>query len=149
MEGKSEKIYAFCSCASGKKYKFCCKKIFREIMEAMVAAEEGKKSEALQWIAKAKEVAGDTAEVLCREAIVYSFFEPDKAKEILAECLLINPNHPRAHYLRGIDLKEQGDLEGARTAYETAIKNYPPTIIIISMRPIIIWEPFFMPWVNG
>lgn len=70
--------YDPCPCASGKKYKFCCKAVFQEIMEAMVAAEEGKLSEALGWINKAKKIAGETAEILCREAIVYSFFEMNK-----------------------------------------------------------------------
>ena len=37
------------------------------------------------------------------------------------------PRHPRANYLRGIDLKEQGDVAGAIEAYKKAIDNYPPT----------------------
>ncbi len=119
--------YAPCSCASGKKYKFCCKKILREVTEAMVAAEEGKLTEALTWIAKAKTIVGESAEVLCREAIVYSFFDDKKSAEALNQCLAVNPNHPRAHYIRGIDLKKQGDLPGAIKAYETAIANYPPS----------------------
>lgn len=117
--------YDPCSCASGKKYKFCCKKIFCEIVEAMVAAEEGRISEALEWIAKAKTAVGETAEVLCREAIVYSYFDPEKSEEILLKCLATNPNHPRAYYIRGLSLKQQGDFEGAIKAYEIAIANYP------------------------
>ena len=119
--------YDPCSCASGKKYKFCCKKIFCEIVEAMVSAEEGRISEALEWIAKAKTVVGEAAEVLCREAIVYSYFDPEKSEEILLKCLATNPNHPRAYYIRGLTLKQQGDFQGAIKAYETAIKNYPPS----------------------
>lgn len=117
--------YDSCSCASGKKYKFCCKKILREIMEAMVCAEDGNYAEALKWIDKAKTVTGETAEVLCRESIVYSYFDPTKSEELLNQCLSINPNHPRAHYLRGLSLKECDDFHGAAKAYETAISNYP------------------------
>lgn len=117
--------YDPCSCASGKKYKFCCKKIFAEIIEAMVAAEDGHISEALGWIAKAKAVVGETAEVLCREAIVYSYYDSAKCEETLVKCLSVNPCHPRAHYIRGLTLKKQGDFEGAIKAYETAIENYP------------------------
>jgi tetratricopeptide (TPR) repeat protein len=119
--------YDLCSCASGKKYKFCCKKILSEIMEAMVAAEDGNYTEALQWIKKAKVIAGETAEVLCREAIIYSYFDSKKSEDILNNCLSINPIHPRAHYIRGLSLKEQGDFHNAVTAYETAISNYPET----------------------
>ena len=67
--------YAPCPCASGKKYKLCCKPIFREIMGAMMEAENGRKHEALKFIQEAKKRVGETAEVLCREAIVYSFFD--------------------------------------------------------------------------
>lgn len=119
--------YDLCSCASGKKYKFCCKQIFREITLAMAAIEKGKTAEALEWISKAKAIAGETSEVLCRESIVYSFFDAKKSEEILNKCLLANPNHPRAYYLRGIDLSERGDLDGAIKAYETAIAHYPPS----------------------
>ena len=66
--------YAPCSCNSGKKYKFCCKPIFREITECMCAAEDGKLSEALGWLEKARKVVGNTGEILCREAIIYSYF---------------------------------------------------------------------------
>ena len=45
---------------------------------AMGASEEGRRAEALEWIAKAKEIVGETAEVLCREAIVYSYFDQPK-----------------------------------------------------------------------
>jgi len=117
--------YDLCSCASGKKYKFCCKKILREITEAMVAAEDGHFSEAIKWIEKAKSIAGETSEVLCREAIVYSYFDQEKSETILNKCLEMNPKHPRAHYIHGLTLKEQGKFDGAIKAYETAIAYYP------------------------
>lgn len=117
--------YDQCPCVSGKKYKYCCKKIVTEITFAMVAAEDGNQAEALHWIAKAKELVGESAEVLCREAIVYSFFDLKQSKYLLEKCLMLNPRHPRAHYIRAIDLKEQGDIHGAIAAYKTAINHYP------------------------
>lgn len=119
--------YDLCSCASGLKYKFCCKRIFMEITNAMVSAEEGNFKEAFESIAKARKLVGNTAEVLCREAIVYSFFDIKKSEDFLEKCLAVNPKHPRAHYLQGISLTEQGDLKGALKAYETAISYYPKT----------------------
>ncbi len=119
--------YDPCSCGSGKKFKFCCKPIFREIIGAMAAAEQGRRAEALQWIAKAKAVAGETAEVLCREAIVHSFFDRAKSDAALSKCLEVDPDHPRANYIRGIVLKERNDLPGAIAAYERAIASYPKT----------------------
>ena len=119
--------YDLCSCASGKKYKFCCKKIFREIVMAMAASEEGRRTEALSWIAKAKAVVGETAEVLCREAIVYSYFDRSKMQELLQKSLAANPDHPRANYVDGLSRKMRGDLTGAVDSYRRAIKNYPTT----------------------
>ena len=119
--------YDLCSCASGLKYKFCCKPIFKEITHAMTAAERGHLKEALKWMDTAKSKVGETAEILCRYAIVYTFFDTIKANEYLEKCLLSAPHHPRANYVKGIDLKEKGDIEGAIKAYKTAIKNYPST----------------------
>lgn len=119
--------YDPCPCASGQKFKFCCKPIFHEILGAMAAAENGRRAEALKWVEKAKAIAGETAEVLCREAIVYSFFDNAKSEQILDRCLEVNPDHPRANYIRGIMLKERGDYSGAIGAYERAIASYPKT----------------------
>ena len=119
--------YDFCSCASGKKYKYCCKAILREITEAMVAAEDGNLKEALDWINKAKKIVGETAEVLCRESVVYSFFDMEKSNFLLGKSLELNPKHPRAHYLCGINFTQQGDNSSAINEYKIAIANYPET----------------------
>ena len=119
--------YDLCPCASGAKYKFCCKPIFKEITHAMTAAENGRLKEALKWMDTAKSKVGETAEILCRYAIVYAFFDMVKAHEYLEKCLIFAPHHPRANYVRGIDLKEKGDIKGAIKAYKIAIKNYPST----------------------
>lgn len=119
--------YDPCSCGSGKKFKFCCKPIIGEIIAAMSSAESGHLTEALGSMEKAAAIAGETAEVLCRYAVVYSFTDTKKFDEYLKRCLQVNPSHPRANYLRGIHLKEKGDLKGAISAYETALSNYPAT----------------------
>ena len=119
--------YAPCWCASGKKFKFCCKPILREIIGAMAYAEEGRKDEALKQIAEAKRIAGETPEVLCREALVWTHFDSAKATALLDKSLAANPNHPRANYVRGIDLKTKGDFAGAIAAYSRTIESYPKT----------------------
>lgn len=117
--------YDPCPCNSGAKYKFCCKKIFREVAEAMVALEDEGLSAALKWIEAARKIVGNTAEVLCREAIVYNYYDPNKAKNLIEECITKFPNYPRAYYIRGIDLKGQNKLPEAIKAYQTAIELYP------------------------
>jgi tetratricopeptide (TPR) repeat protein len=119
--------YDPCSCASGKKFKFCCKPAFNEIVNAMVEAEDGHCKDAVMWMEKAKNKIGETAEILCRYAIVYSFFDADKSNEYLDRCIEISPHHPRANYIKGIQLKGNGDYNGAVQAYKRAIDNYPST----------------------
>lgn len=119
--------YNPCTCASGKKFKFCCKPIFHYIVEAMSAAEDGLHEEALEWMSKAEKIVGNTAEVLCRKAIVYSFTDKQQYAEYLQKCLEVYPQHPRAHYLQGIDSNKKGDYEVAIAAYLKAIQYYPST----------------------
>jgi len=130
MEAAKQSIpdaYSPCSCGSGQKYKFCCKPIFREIMGAMSEAENGRKKEALKYIQEAKKRVGETAEVLSREAIVYSFFDKAVSDRLLTICLERFPNHPRANYIMGINLREQERFPEAIVYYQKAIENYPKT----------------------
>jgi len=92
----------------------------------MALAEDGKIKDAVMWMEKAKKKVGETAEILCRYAIVYSFYDKAKSDEYLEKSLKAFPNHPRANYIKGIDLKSKGDYEGSIKAYKTAINNYPP-----------------------
>lgn len=119
--------YDPCPCASGLKFKFCCKPGFADIVGAMGAAESGLQVEAMRHMSKAKRILGETAEVLCREAVVLSFVDQKKAMAVLAQALQVNPHHPRANYMRGIDCKLRGDWDGAIAAYQIAIKHYPKT----------------------
>ena len=119
--------YDPCPCASGKKYKFCCKPIFREIMMAMTEAEDGKKKSALKYIQEAKKRVGETGEVLCREAIVYSMFDEAEFAQRLDHCLELFPNHPRANYIKGLQQREKENFSEALIFYKRAIDNYPRT----------------------
>lgn len=127
MEQMIPQPYNPCPCASGKKFKFCCMPIFYYLVEAMCAAEDGFHEEALEWISKAEKIVGNTAEVLCRKAIIYSFTDKKKYAEYLQKCLKVDPNHPRAQYLQGIDSNKKGDYEEAIASYLKAIQCYPST----------------------
>ncbi|MBM3191448.1 MAG: tetratricopeptide repeat protein [Chlamydiae bacterium] len=119
--------YDPCPCNSGKKFKFCCQPIFYYITEAMCATQDGLHKKALEFMEKAAKLVGNTAEVLCRKAIVYSDFDRKLYAEYLQKCLEINPRHPRAYYLQGLDFKNKGDSAAAIEAYLKAIEYYPPT----------------------
>ena len=119
--------YDLCSCGSGKKYKFCCKPIFQEIVEAMCAFEDGHFTEALKWLEAAKKKVGETAEIVCREVIIYSVKSREEFSGRLREALKRFPKHPRLHYLLAIEHKEAGRFDEAATAYLAAIERYPST----------------------
>lgn len=117
--------YGPCPCASGKKFKFCCQKAFRDITFAMCEAQDGHLNEALRFMKQAEEKVGKTAEILCRYAICWSFFDMAKYREHLNEALKVNPNHPRANYISGIQAVSDKRFDEAIKYYETAIKHYP------------------------
>ena len=119
--------YDLCPCASGKKYKFCCKIILHEVTEAMCAFEDGNFEAAVNWLDQAKEKVGETAEVLARYGIAYSLKSEQRYLEYLHRALDENPNHPRTHYLFGLHHRQNGRLKDAAAAYEKAIENYPGT----------------------
>ena len=125
LEAFVPETYSPCPCASGKKFKFCCQKIFKDITFAMCAAEEGRLDEALRHMKLAEAKVGRTAEVVCRYAICWSFFDRNKTKALLHEAIGINPLHPRLNYILGIESVAAKKYEDAIKFYRVAIENYP------------------------
>lgn len=117
--------YSLCPCASGKKFKFCCQKIFKDITFAMCAAEEGQLEESLRFMKVAEEKVGRTAEVVCRTAICWSYYNMDKFRLLLKEAIEINPKHPRINYILGIEAVTAEEYETAVRFYQAALENYP------------------------
>src|SRR3989339_2089351 len=117
--------YGPCPCASGKKYRFCCQKAFKDITFAMCEAQDGHLDKALYYMKQAEDKIGLTAEILCRYAITWSFFDRKKTQEFLEKALVINPNHPRTNYILGIESVEKKDYQSAITYYQKAIDHYP------------------------
>jgi tetratricopeptide (TPR) repeat protein len=117
--------YGPCPCASGKKYKFCCQKTFKEITFAMCEAQEGNLDKALFHMKLAEEKMGLTAEILCRYAICWSFYDQKKFKEYLKKALAENPNHPRSNYIMGIESVAKKKYSKGIEFYQKAISNYP------------------------
>lgn len=117
--------YGPCPCASGMKYKFCCQKIFKNIVNAMVEAQNGNLDKALFHMKEAEEKVGMTSEVLCRYGICWSFFDRSKSDEYFKQSQKLNPNHPRTNYILGIEAVEKKKYLEAISYYQKAIDNYP------------------------
>lgn len=126
LEAFTPEAYSPCPCASGKKFKFCCQKAFKDIIFAMCAAQEGKLDEALRFMQQAEEKVGRTAEILCRFGICWSFFDMNKSQEYLGEAIKLNQKHPRTNYILGIEAVAAEDYDKGVVLYQTAIDNYPP-----------------------
>jgi tetratricopeptide (TPR) repeat protein len=118
--------YGPCPCASGKKFRFCCQKAFKDITFAMCAAQDGNLTEALKYMGQAESKIGSNAEILCRYGICWSFFDRKKSDEYLKKALSENPKHPRTNYILGINSVEKKNYKKALTYYMLAIENYPP-----------------------
>ena len=125
LEAFIPETYGPCPCASGKKFKFCCQKVFKEITFAMCAAQEGDLNEAIKFMDQAESKVGKTVEILCRYAICWSFFDKEKSQQYLAEAIATNPNHPRTNYILGIEAKAKQKYDKAIEYYKNAIDNYP------------------------
>lgn len=117
--------YDPCPCASGKKFKFCCQPCFKEITFAMCASERGNLEEALHFMQEAASKVGQTAEILCRYAICWSFFDQQKYLEYLKQAAELNSNHPRTNYILGIEAAAEQDYAKAVLYYRKAIEYYP------------------------
>ena len=81
----------------------------------------------IRYIQEAKKRVGETAEVLCREALVHSFFDAFEFERLLERCLQLFPNHPRANYIKGLELREKQRFDESILFYKKAIENYPRT----------------------
>ena len=125
IEEAMPQAYDPCPCSSGQKYRFCCQKIFKYVARAMLAAQDGKKSEALKILKEAEAISGRTAEIVLREAIIWSMFDQGQSYEFLLEAESIDPFHPRLQYIKGIGAMEKGDPRSAVKFYKKAIEYYP------------------------
>ncbi len=68
----------------------------------------------------------EDSELLTQLSVVYELLEDySQSKECLERALKADPECPRAHYIKGIDLQNEGDLKGADEEFQTAIENYP------------------------
>jgi tetratricopeptide (TPR) repeat protein len=117
--------YDPCPCASGQKYKFCCQKIFKDVVNAMNAAQEGNLEQALGYMGEAEKKVGPTAEVLCRYGICWSFYDRKKSTKYFKDAVKANPNHPRTNYILGIESSEKKKYADAVAFYQKAIDHYP------------------------
>jgi len=127
LKGYIHDTYGACICASGKKYKFCCRPISDYISLALEVSHYGLHGKALDYIVSAKEIVGETAELVYYEAMISEMAGKESISSLLEKCLAINPNHPRTHQCFGSYYKNSLQYERSIEAYQKAIAHYPPS----------------------
>lgn len=64
--------------------------------------------------------------ILTQLSVVYELLEKfDKSKDMLEKALKYDSNYARAHYIKGIDFQNEGNLKQAEKEFLLAIENYP------------------------
>jgi len=136
--------YAPCPCGSGKKYKFCCRKLepaFRRIMALL----DRDLDKALIEIRKLKAHHPDHLELIILEAVGLMNLERlGEALGILYQAAQHHETCPRVHMLIGDILRMQGtDLAEALKEYETAARTFPEDTLH-SGKDTVQWKDAFL-----
>jgi len=95
------------------------------LIRVKLLVSRGEHSKAKKILISSLEEYPKDAGFLIQLSITYELLgEFDKSEEFLEEALVSEPNYARAHYIKGIDLQNKGDLQGAEKEFQIAIENY-------------------------
>src|SRR5207302_1670563 len=87
--------YAFCPCGSGKKFKWCCQNIYRDIERAYEQLEQGQVEVALRIMSEVTKKNPDNPEVWGKQAQVFFYTgQKEQGEESLEHALKLNPGYP-------------------------------------------------------
>lgn len=98
----------------------------KTIIKAKLFISDKNPKRALMILTKALEKYKEDPAILTELSVVYELLEDfDKSEESLEKAIRLDPNFPRARYIKGIDCQNGGDLKQAEKEFEIAIENYP------------------------
>jgi len=98
----------------------------KTIIKAKVFISDQNPKAALKILTKALEKYKEDPAILTELSVAYELLgDFDKSKESLEKAINSDPNFPRAHYIKGIDCQNEGNLKEAEKEFEIAIENYP------------------------
>src|SRR3954469_20818886 len=93
--------YAPCPCGSGKKFKWCCQNIYKDIERAYEQVELGQLDSALRIMDELIRANPKNPEVYGQKAhILLAGGQPEQAEEALNQAFELNPNYPFGLLLR-------------------------------------------------
>jgi len=101
-------------------------KIEKVLFKAKMLISEGNYGRALNILNKSLKEFIDNPGILTQLSIVYELMEDFvKSEDMLEKAFESDPNYARAHYIKGIDYQNNGDLKKAENEFLLAIDNYP------------------------
>ena len=96
------------------------------LVRSKILISEGSYDKALELLNESLNKFKDDSGILTQLSIVYELLEDfEKSKAMLEKALISDPDYPRAHYIRGVDCQNEGELEQAEKEFQIAIDNYP------------------------
>ena len=119
--------YAPCPCGSGKKFKWCCEPIYRDIEQAFEQERQGQHDTARRLMAEVVAKHPQNPEAWGRHAqLLAAGGKVDEAEEALQKAFALNPNYPFGLLLRAQFRYSEGELAGALLLGRKAADAYAP-----------------------
>jgi tetratricopeptide (TPR) repeat protein len=119
--------YAACPCGSGKKYRWCCEPIDRDLRRAFEQEANGQHDAALRIIDEVLVAHPGNPQGFGQKAeLLYKLSRMEEAEAALEKAFAINPNYPYGLLLRAIFRFQEGEIPGALLLARRAAEAYDP-----------------------
>jgi tetratricopeptide (TPR) repeat protein len=119
--------YASCPCGSGKKYRWCCEPIDRDLRRAFEQEANGQHDAALRIIDEVLAAHPGNPQGFGQKAeLLYKLGRVEEAEAALEKAFAINPNYPYGLLLRAIFRFQEGEIPGALLLARRAAEAYDP-----------------------
>jgi tetratricopeptide (TPR) repeat protein len=119
--------YTPCPCGSGKKFKWCCEPIYKEIDRAFTQENEGQHDVAARIMAEIVAKHPTNPEAWGRQAqLLLAHDKLEEAEQALEKAFAINPNYPFGLLLRARLRFSEGEVAGSLLLARRAADAYDP-----------------------
>src|SRR3984957_7172961 len=119
--------YAACPCGSGKKYRWCCEPIDRDLRRAFEQEANGPHDTALRIIDEVLAAHPGNPQGFGQKAeLLYKLGRVEEAEAALENAFAINPNYPYGLMLRSIFRFQEGEIPGSLLLGRRAAEAYDP-----------------------
>ncbi len=119
--------YASCPCGSGKKYRWCCQLIDRDLRRAVEQEANGQHDAALRIIDEVIAAHASNPQAYGQKAeLLYKLGRVEEAEAALEKAFSINANYPYGLLLRAIIRLQEGEIPGALLLARRAAEAYDP-----------------------